>query len=70
MAKAKSKTIYGVHPVVAMMQKWASELKEKNGEDQFADRSWLRLDRLQKEAAQAADRYARTGKEGRHHPPH
>jgi len=28
---AKSKTIYGVHPSLAMMQKWLAELKEKTG---------------------------------------
>ena len=34
MAKAsatKSQSIYGVHPGVAMMQKWVAELKEKTG---------------------------------------
>jgi len=31
MATAKSKTIYGVHPGVAMVQKWLAELKEKTG---------------------------------------
>jgi hypothetical protein len=28
---AKSKSIYGVHPAVAMVQKWLAELKEKTG---------------------------------------
>lgn len=30
-AAVKSESIYGVHPGVAMMQKWVSELKEKTG---------------------------------------
>src|ERR1700685_3481095 len=28
---AKSQSLYGVHPGVAMVQKWVSELKEKTG---------------------------------------
>lgn len=28
---AKSESLYGVHPGVAMVQKWVSELKEKTG---------------------------------------
>jgi hypothetical protein len=31
MAKAKERSIYDVHPGVAMVQKWVSELKEKTG---------------------------------------
>ena len=31
MAKAKAKTIYDVHPGVAMVQKWVDDLKEKTG---------------------------------------
>src|SRR5437016_4816974 len=31
MAKTKSKTIYDLHPGVAMVQKWLAELKEKTG---------------------------------------
>ena len=31
MAMAKSKTIYDVHPSLAMVQKWLAELKEKTG---------------------------------------
>jgi Domain of unknown function (DUF5655)/Domain of unknown function (DUF4287) len=31
MAMAKSKTVYDVHPGVAMVQKWVGELKEKTG---------------------------------------
>jgi len=31
MAKAKSKTIYDVHPGVEMVQKWVGELKDKTG---------------------------------------
>jgi len=31
MAMAKSKTIYDVHPGVAMMEKWVAELKSKTG---------------------------------------
>jgi len=31
MAMAKSKTIYDVHPGVAMMVKWVAELKGKTG---------------------------------------
>ncbi len=31
MAMAKSKTIYGVHPSVTMVQKWLAELKEETG---------------------------------------
>ena len=57
MAKAKSKTIYDVHPGVAMMEKWVSELKEKTGrsleewialvkkegpKDEKARREWLK----------------------------
>ena len=30
-AATKSESLYGVHPGVAMMQKWVSELKEKTG---------------------------------------
>jgi hypothetical protein len=56
MAKAKSKTIYDVHPGVAMVQKWLAELKEKTGrsmeewialvkregpEDEKSRREWL-----------------------------
>lgn len=57
MAKAKSKTIYDVHPSVAMVQKWLAELKEKTGrsmeewlalvkkegpEDEKSRREWLK----------------------------
>ena len=28
---AKSQSLYGVHPGVAMVQKWVAELKEKTG---------------------------------------
>jgi hypothetical protein len=31
MATAKTKTLYDVHPSVAMVQKWLAELKEKTG---------------------------------------
>src|SRR5205809_2434459 len=31
MAMAKSKTMYDVHPGVAMMEKWVAELKSKTG---------------------------------------
>jgi hypothetical protein len=31
MATAKSKTVYDVHPGVAIVQKWVGELKEKTG---------------------------------------
>src|SRR6267142_2096682 len=31
MAKAKSKTIYDVHPGAEMVQKWVGELKDKTG---------------------------------------
>ena len=59
MAKAKSKTIYDVHPGVAMMQKWVSELKEKTGrsleewialvksagpKDEKSRREWLNIE--------------------------
>jgi hypothetical protein len=40
MAKAKSKTIYDVHPSVAMVQKWLAELKEKTGRSM---EEWLAL---------------------------
>lgn len=55
--KAKQKTIYSVHPGVAMMQKWIAELKPKTGrtlqewlkvikkegpQDERERRSWLR----------------------------
>ena len=58
MATAKSKTIYDVHPGVAMMQKWVSELKEKTGrsleewialvktegpKDEKSGREWLKI---------------------------
>jgi hypothetical protein len=31
MRKAKAKSIYDVHPGVAIMVKWVAELKEKTG---------------------------------------
>jgi len=40
MAQAKSKTIYDVHPGVAMVQKWLAELKEKTGRSM---EEWLSL---------------------------
>jgi hypothetical protein len=40
MAIAKSKTIYGVHPSVAMVQKWLAELKEETGRSM---EEWLAL---------------------------
>ena len=40
MAMAKSKTIYDVHPSVAMVQKWLAELKEKTGRSM---EEWLAL---------------------------
>jgi Domain of unknown function (DUF5655)/Domain of unknown function (DUF4287) len=40
MAMAKSKTIYGVHPSVAMVQKWLVELKEETGRSM---EEWLAL---------------------------
>jgi uncharacterized protein DUF5655/uncharacterized protein DUF4287 len=58
MAMAKSKTIYDVHPGVAMVQKWVSELKEKTGrsleewialvkregpKDEKSRREWLKI---------------------------
>jgi hypothetical protein len=57
VAKAKSKTIYDVHPSVAMVQKWLAELKDKTGrsmeewialvkkegpKDEKARREWLK----------------------------
>jgi Domain of unknown function (DUF5655)/Domain of unknown function (DUF4287) len=39
-AKAKKKSIYGVHPGVAMTQKWIGELKQKTGRSL---EEWLRL---------------------------
>jgi hypothetical protein len=57
LASAKSKTIYDVHPGVAMVQKWLAELKEKTGrsmkewialvkkegpEDEKSRREWLK----------------------------
>ena len=45
MAKAKSKTIYDVHPSVAMVQKGLAELKEKTGRSL---EEWVSL--VQKEA--------------------
>ena len=54
---AKSESLYGVHPGVAMMVKWAAELKEKTGrsveewvalvkkegpQDEKARREWLK----------------------------
>lgn len=58
MAKAKTKTIYDVHPGVAMVEKWIAELKEKTGrsleewkefvkkegpKDEKAQREWLKI---------------------------
>ena len=40
MAKAKAKTIYDVHPGVAMVQKWLAELKENTGRSM---EEWLAL---------------------------
>ena len=40
MAQAKSKTIYDVHPGVAMVQKWLAELKVKTGRSM---EEWLSL---------------------------
>jgi Domain of unknown function (DUF5655)/Domain of unknown function (DUF4287) len=40
MAEAKSKTIYDVHPSVAMVQKWLAELKEETGRSM---EEWLAL---------------------------
>jgi hypothetical protein len=40
MAMAKSKTIYDVHPSVAMVRKWLAELKEKTGRSM---EEWLAL---------------------------
>jgi hypothetical protein len=40
MATAKSKTIYDVHPSVAMVQKWLAELKEETGRSM---EEWLAL---------------------------
>jgi hypothetical protein len=40
MAMAKSKTIYGVHPSVAMVQKWLAELQEETGRSM---EEWLAL---------------------------
>src|SRR5215469_15568240 len=56
-AAAKAESLYGVHPGVAMMQKWVAELKEKTGrslndwlelvkkegpKDEKAQREWLK----------------------------
>src|SRR3989441_9961786 len=38
--KTKKKSIYGVHPGVAMTQKWIAELKQKTGRTL---EEWLRL---------------------------
>ena len=58
MAKAKTKTLYDVHPGVAMVQKWIAELKEKTGrsleewvdfvktagpKDEKSQREWLKV---------------------------
>ena len=58
MAQAKSKTIYDVHPGVAIVQKWVDELKEKTGrsledwialvkrqgpKDEKSRREWLKI---------------------------
>jgi hypothetical protein len=40
MAKAKSKSIYDVHPGVVMVQKWLADLKEKTGRSM---EEWLAL---------------------------
>src|SRR6267378_5162763 len=44
MAQAKSKTIYDVHPSVAMVQKWLAELKEKTGRSM---EEWLALVKME-----------------------
>jgi hypothetical protein len=59
MAMAKSKAIYDVHPGLAMMQNWVSELKEKTGrsleewialvkregpKDEKSRREWLKIE--------------------------
>ena len=58
-AQAKKKSIYGVHPGVAMTQKWIAELKQKTGrsldewlrlikksgpKDEQARREWLKME--------------------------
>lgn len=58
MATAKAKTVYDVHPGVAMVQKWVGELKEKTGrsldewiafvkkdgpKDEKSQREWLKI---------------------------
>jgi hypothetical protein len=53
MAKAgavRIESLYGVHPGVAMVQKWASELEEKTGRS-LEDMTWifeLRISRLRR----------------------
>jgi len=58
MAKAKLKSLYGVHPGVALVQKWIADLKPKTGrsleewmalvnakgpKDEKSQREWLRI---------------------------
>jgi len=58
MAKAKTQSLYDVHPGVAMVQKWIAELKEKTGrsleewkefvrkegpKDENSQRQWLKI---------------------------
>ena len=58
MAASKTKTLYDVHPGVAMVQKWVAELKEKTGrsldewiafvkkdgpKDEKSQREWLKI---------------------------
>lgn len=40
MAKAKSKTLYDVHPSVAIAQKWLAEVRKKTGRSM---EEWLAL---------------------------
>lgn len=59
LAKAKAKSLYDVHPGVAMVQKWIGELKQKSGrsleewtvlvkkkgpKDEKSQREWLKIE--------------------------
>src|SRR5882762_7527478 len=79
MAKAKSKTIYDVHPGVEMIQKWVAELKEKTGrtleewialvraegpKDEKSRREWLKTRHKFGTNSAWGLRNARTGRAG------
>ena len=66
MVKAKSKTIYDVHPSLAMVQKWLVELEEKRAFTGGMDRAGQkRRTELREVAARMAEEQAQIGNEQR-----